>query len=157
MKIDNKGVTLVEIIVSITLISIVLIFLLRLLISLRDLDDKSLSMLKYEEKTALIVDAVQSEIKDKNCEGGVVINNSYESNVYKIPLYCGTNTYYLTTSKYSNLKAIEFDGETWKFPLDTTFKNINIWMDGKLLMATVDVIDDKGNTYPIEISHYNTE
>ena len=59
MKLNKKGVTLVELVVSISLISIVLVFLLRLLIQLREMDDKSLKMLEYQEKTSLIIKYVQ--------------------------------------------------------------------------------------------------
>lgn len=151
MKIDNKGVTIVEIIVSITLISIVLIFLLRLLISLRDLDDKSLSMIKYEEKTALIVNAVQNEIKDKKCD-------YFSKTSTSITMKCGI-TYTLTITGTGN-KTISFNGsKTWTFPTDKIsvsnadgeFKSISPYFK-----ATINVTDDKGNIYPIEISHYNT-
>ena len=65
---NNKGVTIVELIVSISLITVVLVFLLRLLLTVKEMDDKSLSMLEYQEKSALIIRAVQEKIKDvKNC------------------------------------------------------------------------------------------
>lgn len=151
MKIDNKGVTIVEIIVSITLISIVLIFLLRLLISLRDLDDKSLSMIKYEEKTALIVNAVQSEIKDKKCD-------YFDVNSNLITMKCESE-YTLTIDKSNKKVKFNIDSKTWTFPSGTTFDDVTYQKssDGKFLIATMNVIDDKGNIYPIEISHYNTE
>lgn len=156
MKIDNKGVTIVEIIVSITLISIVLIFLLRLLISLRDLDDKSLSMIKYEEKVALIVNEVQNKIRDEQ----ECVNEDYNDS---IEITCKHNSIILMNINDSIKPRIEYfinnsKTKTWTFPSGTTFDDVTYQKssDGKFLIATMNVIDDKGHAYPIEISHYNT-
>lgn len=159
MKLNKKGVTLVELVVSISLISIVLVFLLRLLIQLREMDDKSLKMLEYQEKTSLIIKYVQDEIKDYNdC------NFSLPSNTLEIT--CPNEDVVMRLkkdkdNKDNNIIIIENgvgnDAETKKyiFPNDAkigeivTKKEEDNWSIYK-----IDVTDDKDNIYPIEITYY---
>lgn len=71
MKLNNKGITLIEIIVSIVLISIVLIFLSTLLIDVKDINDKSDTSSEYLINKALITKIVQEDfidLKDVNID-----------------------------------------------------------------------------------------
>lgn len=155
MKLNKKGVTLVELVVSISLISIVLVFLLRLLIQLREMDDKSLKMLEYQEKTSLIIKYVQDEIKDYNdC------TFSLPSNTLKITCLNEDVDMRLKKDKDdkdNNIISIKNGDETKKyiFPADAkigeivTKKKEDNWSIYK-----IDVTDDKDNIYPIEITYY---
>lgn len=149
MKLNKKGVTLVELVVSISLISIVLVFLLRLLIQLREMDDKSLKMLEYQEKTSLIIKYVQDEIKDYNdC------NFSLSSNTLKIT--CPNEDVVMRLSESSNIISIKNGDETKKyiFPADAKIGEIVKKKEDNWSIYKIDVTDDKDNIYPIEITYY---
>lgn len=149
MKLNKKGVTLVELVVSISLISIVLVFLLRLLIQLREMDDKSLKMLEYQEKTSLIIKYVQDEIKDYN-DCTFKLSNS-------LTIECSNEDVNMILSKSSNIISIKNDAETKKyiFPDDAKIGEIVTKReDNGWSIYKIDVTDDKDNIYPIEITYY---
>ena len=149
MKLNKKGVTLVELVVSISLISIVLVFLLRLLIQLREIDDKSLKMLEYQEKTSLIIKYVQDEIKDYN-DCTFKLSNS-------LTIECSNEDVNMILSKSSNIISIKNDAETKKyiFPDDAKIGEIVTKKEeDKWSIYKIDVTDDKDNIYPIEITYY---
>lgn len=149
MKLNKKGVTLVELVVSISLISIVLVFLLRLLIQLREMDDKSLKMLEYQEKTSLIIKYVQDEIKDYN-DCTFKLSNS-------LTIECSNEDVNMILSKSSNIISIKNDAETKKyiFPDDAKIGEIvTKKKEDKWSIYKIDVTDDKDNIYPIEITYY---
>ena len=149
MKLNKKGVTLVELVVSISLISIVLVFLLRLLIQLREMDDKSLKMLEYQEKTSLIIKYVQDEIKDYN-DCTFKLSNS-------LKIECSNEDVNMILSKSSNIISIKNDAETKKyiFPDDAKIGEIVTKKEeDKWSIYKIDVTDDKDNIYPIEITYY---
>ncbi len=149
MKLNKKGVTLVELVVSISLISIVLVFLLRLLIQLREMDDKSLKMLEYQEKTSLIIKYVQDEIKDYN-DCTFKLSNS-------LTIECSNEDVNMILSKSSNIISIKNDAETKKyiFPDDAKIGEIVTKKEeDKWSIYKIDVTDDKDNIYPMEITYY---
>lgn len=149
MKLNKKGVTLVELVVSISLISMVLVFLLRLLIQLREMDDKSLKMLEYQEKTSLIIKYVQDEIKDYN-DCTFKLSNS-------LTIECSNEDVNMILSKSSNIISIKNDAETKKyiFPDDAKIGEIVTKKEeDKWSIYKIDVTDDKDNIYPIEITYY---
>ncbi len=162
MRKNNKGITIIEMIVSISLISIVLIFLLRLLLTIKDMDDKSLSMIEYEEKTSLIMKSVQDSLKDLN-------NCTFNSNVDTLTITCGNSQDKITIAKedlkitvtncleayYNDKNQLTCPIESWTFADALQVTDINDKSSGNLKIFTIDVIDDKNNTYPIEISYYN--
>ena len=80
MKLNNKGMTLVEIIISIALISIVLVFLFSLLVTVNDMNDEAEINSTYLINKALILKNIEEDlsgvtsIKIKACEN---INNVY--------------------------------------------------------------------------------
>lgn len=76
MKLNNKGISLVEIIISITLISIIIIFILGILINIRteEQENKELSQLKLNQ--AIITKEIQTDFIEReligieSCEDG---------------------------------------------------------------------------------------
>ena len=153
MKLNKKGVTLVELVVSISLISIVLVFLLRLLIQLREMDDKSLKMLEYQEKTSLIIKYVQDEIKDYN-DCTFKLSNS-------LTIECSNEDVNMELKSDNNKITIKNDAETKKyiFPDDAKIGEIVTKKAGdnesnNWYIYKIDVTDDKDNIYPIEITYY---
>ena len=151
MKLNKKGVTLVELVVSISLISIVLVFLLRLLIQLREMDDKSLKMLEYQEKTSLIIKYVQDEIKDYNDCNFTLPSNALE-------ITCSNEDIKMKLSKPDNNTITIKNGEETKkyiFPDDAKIGEIVTKKAGdNWSIYKIDVTDDKDNIYPIEITYY---
>ncbi len=177
MKKNNKGITIIEMIVSISLISIVLIFLLRLLLTIKEMDDKSLSMIEYEEKPSLIMKNVQDSIKDlNNCqfsqnnndllidcanidEGRDSFNNN-NNKLYDKQISVKVNNKKITItncieSYYNDTNQLTCPIESWTFADASQVSGINDNSVSNIKIFTIDVIDDKNNTYPIEISYYN--
>lgn len=66
MKLNNKGMTLVEIIISIALISIVLLFMFSLLINVNDMNISSNINSTYLVNKALIIKNIEEDIRDAN-------------------------------------------------------------------------------------------
>lgn len=65
MKLDRKGMTLIEIIISVGLISLVMIFLLRLLVDIRK--EQADTAVAYKDSTSRneIITLIQNELKDQ--------------------------------------------------------------------------------------------
>ena len=86
MKLNKKGITLVEIIISIALISIVLIFLFSLLVDVKDMNDEASINSDYLINKALMLKNIEEDLdettnlKISTCE----INDFYTTyNTYK--------------------------------------------------------------------------
>lgn len=154
---NNKGTTLVEIIVSVALISIVMVFLVGLLIDLRDIDDKSLKRLEYEEKIALITKQFQDTIqKYDTCSFDVSNDNTLKAeceDFYNVNLKCDNNNNNKTCvyNDYDNNK------KSWTFPDEATISKIQVKnaSDNKYIYQ-YEILDNKGNVYILEISYINT-
>lgn len=65
MKLNNKGITLVEIIISIALISLVLIFLFSLLVNVNDINKEADVNSTYLINKALILKNIEEDLRDK--------------------------------------------------------------------------------------------
>lgn len=151
---NNKGTTLVEIIVSVALISIVMVFLVGLLIDLRDIDDKSLKRLEYEEKIALITKQFQDTIqKYGTCSFSVSNDNTLnaECEDYKVNLNCNNSNKTCVYNDNDNNK------KSWTFPDEATISKIQVKnaSDDKYIYQ-YEILDNKGNVYILEISYINT-
>lgn len=153
---NNKGTTLVEIIVSVALISIVMVFLVGLLIDLRDIDDKSLKRLEYEEKIALITKQFQDTIqKYDTCSFSVDSSNKQLNakceDFYNVNLKCDNDNKTCVYNDYDNNK------KRWTFPDEATISKIQVKnaSDNKYIYQ-YEILDNKGNVYILEISYINT-
>lgn len=69
MKLDNKGITLVELIVSIALISIVIMFLFRLLVDVRYSDNTTDYNRDNQQKRATIIKYIQTDFLERKLIG----------------------------------------------------------------------------------------
>lgn len=153
---NNKGTTLVEIIVSVALISIVMVFLVGLLIDLRDIDDKSLKRLEYEEKIALITKQFQDTIqKYDTCSFSVSESNT------KLEATCEDYNVNLRCNNNSNKTCVYNDDDnnenSWTFPDEATISKIQVKNDSdNKYMYQYEILDNKGNVYILEISYINT-
>ena len=152
---NNKGTTLVEIIVSVALISIVMVFLVGLLIDLRDIDDKSLKRLEYEEKIALITKQFQDTIqKYDTCSFDVSNDNTLNAkceDFYNVNLKCDNNN---KTCVYND---DDDNKKSWTFPDEATISKIQEKNDSdNKYIYQYEILDNKGNVYILEISYINT-
>lgn len=80
MKLNKKGITLVEIIISIALISIVLIFLFSLLVDVKDMNDEASVNSDYLINKALILKNIEEDLD--NAES-LTINSCIINDFYK--------------------------------------------------------------------------
>lgn len=69
MKLNNKGITLVELIVSISLISIVLMFLFRLLVDIRYSENSTDFNRANQQTRAVILKTIQKDFLEKKVVG----------------------------------------------------------------------------------------
>lgn len=124
MKLNNKGITLTEIIISIALISIVLIFLFSLLVTVNDINDESEVNSTYLVNKSLILKNIESDLRKP---GSVTINECSSDGVkdfyegYGVDIdEGGTTTKYFSTkdkptvevTKLKAQKCLKFDYET---------------------------------------------
>ena len=65
MKLDNKGITLTELIISIALISIVIMFLFRLLVDVRYMNNNTDFDRENQQTRAIILKTLQTEFLEK--------------------------------------------------------------------------------------------
>ncbi len=90
MKLNKKGITLVEIIISIALISIVLIFLFSLLVDVKDMNDEASINSDYLINKALILKNIEEDLD--------------ETTSLKIST-CEINDFYTTYPKMVNITS----------------------------------------------------
>lgn len=131
MKLNNKGITLVELIISISLISIVIMFLFRLLVDVRYSDNNTDYNRQNQQKRAIIMKAIQTDflerkliaLTDTNTQnaGELVVNFRYgDGTTGKLSVYADSLTYQnsdgiekwllekeTTTTKY-NLSCVQY-------------------------------------------------
>lgn len=81
MKLNNKGITLTEIIIAIALISIVLIFLFRLLVTVNDINKESEVNSTYLINKSLILKNIESDF-DKAASITIKSCNTVKDNIY---------------------------------------------------------------------------
>ena len=158
---NKKGITIVEMIVSIALISVVLIFLLRLLLTLREMVDHSLSMINYQILSSDIIKKLQTEIKDQNDCSFTLTNSNSDLNIKcgdYVNMKLNVNNNLITLTDYINKDEKGNNGKaTWEFEKDAEISKFNLKNDGNLTMITLNIIDDKGINYPMEISYLKTD
>lgn len=104
MKLNKKGMTLVEIIISIALISIVLVFLFSLLVDVKDMNDEASINSDYLINKALILKNIEEDLDKENsvtlntCE----INNFYTTYPTIDKINGGDYSYFKQSSDKSN-------------------------------------------------------
>jgi len=116
MKLDNKGVTLIEIIISVALISIVIIFLFRLLIQVNNENSDNEVKSSYLVNQATFIKQIEEDFLDYKFQSGD------ECDYTKIKKESNetTNEYlYLprlkeTANRNSNIKCLKFNFDPTK-------------------------------------------
>lgn len=76
MKLNNKGITLVEIIISVALISIVLVFLFSLLIQVNNENSENEVKSTYLVNQSTFIKQIEEDFLDYNLSNGEVCNSS---------------------------------------------------------------------------------
>ena len=102
MRLNNKGITLIEIIVSIVLISIVLVFLSIMLVDVKDLNDESQSSSLYFIRSSLLIKTIEDDLR-KYEEIKIKTND------------CSLFNAYMNSSKFKECLRFEFEGGTFGY------------------------------------------
>lgn len=111
---NNKGMTIVEIIVSIALISIILVFLINLLITVKNANDRNKASSELLINQALITKTIENDFTELKLKGvsyctQTEVNNNItttKENVYCLKLIYENNTngfLLMYTYQYSNV------------------------------------------------------
>ena len=82
MKLNNKGITLIEIIISIVLISIVLIYLFSLLVAVNDINEESDINSTYLVNKALIIKNIEEDLSNVTSDKDLEISACNISEFY---------------------------------------------------------------------------
>lgn len=103
MKLNNKGITLVELIISISLISIVIMFLFRLLVDIRYSENSTDFNRANQQTRAIILKTIQEDFLERKLiglvdrsqnEGEFVVEFSYKDNTKgRLVVYADSITY----------------------------------------------------------------
>lgn len=135
MKLNKKGITLVEIIISIALISIVLVFLFSLLVDVKDMNDEASINSDYLINKALILKNIEEDLDKANTE--LKINT------------CEINDFYTTYNTYKDsLEDKQKASECIKFTFDND--------DSKVAYLGIYYYKNK-DSYVISYIHGNTK
>lgn len=121
MKLNKKGMTLVEIIISIALISIVLVFLFSLLVDVKDMNDEASINSDYLINKALILknieedlDKATTELKINTCE----INDFYTTYPKIDTINEGNYSYFKQSDEDIDIIKKRLASECIKFTFD---------------------------------------
>lgn len=176
MKLNKKGVTMVEVIVSVALISIVLIFLMGLFIKMRGVYNQSKIKADYEMINGLIIKAVGEDIenyglksvkyKDSNKKDALIFTfnefrpTQLSSRIQKVlKVYFKNNTYYISYTYEADItpnitSAERVTGVIREIPDDVIIdptNYISLTNKGSINKIKVPLSDSKGNIYDINI------
>lgn len=152
MELNKKGMTLVEIIISIALISIVLIFLFSLLVDVKDMNDEASINSDYLINKALMLknieedlDKANTELKINTCE----INDFYTTYPTIETINGGDYSYFQQSSDKSDSDVQKrLASECIKFTFDND--------DSKVAHLGIYYYKNK-NSYVISYIHGNTK
>lgn len=112
----NRGITLVELIISISLISIVVLFLFSLLIDVRYSGNKVDYSRDNQQKRAIIIKRVQDDFIDYGLIG--LNDTGSTSSILKINFTFGSSKTGILTVTSDSVTYKDADGETEKWPLE---------------------------------------
>lgn len=82
MKLNNKGITLTEIIISIALISIVLLFLFSLLVTVNDINKESEVNSTYLINKSLILKNIEEDLRKVESNTGITLSTCNVNEIY---------------------------------------------------------------------------
>ncbi len=124
MKLNKKGISIIELIVSIALMSVVMLFLYNLLSNVTfEKDDDYIASLNQANR----IEIISTIENDLICDNTVTIYNINNTSPTKTLTLKGTNTYTITITKTSNNYKITYNNgtkQTWTIK-GGTVGNIN--------------------------------
>lgn len=144
-KTNNKGLTIVELVVSIVLISTVLILITNLYLRTRNVYKNDGVEMEYELTKSIIIDAIEQDINNRllsNVSGSSSITFTYQDGTTKN----------LSVSGSGDNAYVEYDYITRKLPSGTVISGIsrsNIY--GNLYEIKVNITAKNGKDYSINI------
>lgn len=142
---NKKGMTVVELIVSFSLVLVIAVFLFQLVLNLKKLYDNSI---------------VKTELLNKQSIISNEINKKFRSKTISSTTSCGTNCYQFNYTDNSNDKlVVDYDNNTIEFgtyktelPKDSYLKNVTVdvvktatlqpYVDGSILIVDIPIYND---------------
>lgn len=124
---NNRGITLVELMVSIALISIVILFLFALLVDVKNADNRRDFDRENQQNRALILKTIQTDFLERELIGFTDTTNNDSNRLQLTFQYKDSTTGILTVYKDSVVYTNTTGTETWplKKGNSTTFYNVN--------------------------------
>ena len=129
-NVNIKGITLIELIISISLISVVLIFLFSLLVDVRHSDNQIDYDRKNQQKRAIIIKRVQDDLLNEDYTLTGINNNDNKRKlkfVFNTPNGENVTTTLEVNEKY--IKYTDLSGNTEKWLLDNEASSYSICID----------------------------
>ena len=143
---NKKGVTILEILISVSLISIVILLLLKVMLSLDNINNDKTYASSDEIRRTTIIKNIESDLIDLNLKGveikkendKVKINLQFKDEVRVIEVFNKKLTYQNET--------YELESSNASYDLCPTFKYIEIDEDFYLVSITIPVLINGKNT-----------
>ncbi len=177
MKLNKKGITLIEIIVSVTLISIVLIFLINLFIKVRNVYNRSQIQTEYKMLASNVIKAIQDDIEnfglanikyiDKTSKYAVLITFDTSRPTYLsepirkiLKIYNDKGTYYISYAYDGDYSAYltsdeRSSGVVREMPSDIILNSdtnyIELTKKENIYKIKIPISNELGNIYDINI------
>lgn len=125
MKLNNKGITLVELIVSIALISIVIMFLFRLLVDVRYSENNTDYNRENQQTRAIIIKTVETDFLERKLIG--LDDSSSTENTFEVKFsYADGTTGILRAVSDSVTYTNSAGTEKWRIEKETESTQLNI-------------------------------
>ena len=122
MKLDNKGITLVELIISVALISIVIIFLFRLLVDVRYNNHNTDFNLENQQTRAMIIKTIETDFLEKKLVG---LSDSATNTLTSITFFYKDGTSGVLTIEEDKVSYTNPNGtEKWLLQKENDFTKI---------------------------------
>lgn len=125
MKLNNKGVTLVELIISISLISIVIMFLFRLLVDVRYSEHNTDYNRKNQQTRAIIIKTIETDFLERKLIG--LDDSLSNTNEFVVVFQYADTTNGRLSAKSDSITYTNADGtEKWLIEKETESTKLNI-------------------------------
>lgn len=142
-KINNKGTTLMEVVISIALISVVLVFMIRLLVDLNNTNSNNDYAKDNQINRAEIIKIIENDLNNKEITG-ITDNSSNDQLIIEFSFDDETST---ITATDKDLIYVNASGETRKW----TMNDATIYVDEAKVYYWSDTKDNGDAFYSLEI------
>lgn len=142
-KLNNKGNTLIELIISIALMSVVLVSMVRLLVDLNNTNTNSVYAKNNEVVRSEIIRAIETDLNNYKLSNINDLSNEESAGAVKINLiFKGKHA--IITAKKNTIEYKSVDGKVRRW----TMKDCEVYTDKANLIFSV---DEKKNIFTLQI------